>query len=120
MEDTTDTPAGTNYESSFETEIIARTTGCQVWAYDSNRGAHGPRVDWANQNRVHFQRFGLASIDAHGPNDSPKSYTLETLMAANGTLSLPLSLSLQHSTPCVPLLTARHRAHAHRHSENRR
>ncbi|KZP04144.1 hypothetical protein FIBSPDRAFT_904496 [Athelia psychrophila] len=75
---------GTNYESSFEKELIARTHHCHVYAYDATPGARGPRVDRAQQHRVHFQRVGLAAIDAHGPQDSPKAHTLETLMAANG------------------------------------
>ncbi|KAF7979963.1 hypothetical protein HWV62_27135 [Athelia sp. TMB] len=75
---------GTNYESSFENEVLSRSRNCQIWAYDSTTGSYGPRVDRGNHHRVHFQRFGLASIDAHGPQDSPKAYTLESLMAANG------------------------------------
>jgi hypothetical protein len=41
-------------------------------------------VDRIHHHRTHFLRFGLASVDAHGPQDSPKAYTLESLMAANG------------------------------------
>jgi len=81
---------GTNYESSWENEVLARSRNCQIWAYDSTTGSYGPRVDRGNHHRVHFQRFGLASIDAHGPQDSPKAYTLESLMAANGHTHIDL------------------------------
>ena len=76
--------SGTNYESSFENEILSRTRNCQIWAFDSTANSHGPRVDRIHHHRTHFQRYGLASVDAHGPHDLPKSYTLESLMAANG------------------------------------
>lgn len=84
-------PLGTNYESSFENEILSRTRHCQIWAYDSTVNSHGPRVDRIHHHRTHFERFGLASVDAHGPRDSPKAYTLESLMAANGEFFLDKS-----------------------------
>jgi len=75
---------GTNYESSFENEILSRTRHCQIWAFDSTDKSRGPRVDRIYQHRTHFQRYNLSPVDAHRPQDLPKAYTLGSLMATNG------------------------------------
>lgn len=79
------TITGTNYESSFETEILTRTRNCQIWTFDNTAGSHGPIVDRMYKHRTHFQSCTLASVDAHDSQDSPKAYTLQSLMKVNGT-----------------------------------
>ena len=52
----------------------------------------GPEIEKkANlRKRSHFFPWALGGRDAHGPDDNPKIYTLDTLMRLNGG-SLPLT-----------------------------
>ena len=50
---------------------------------------YSPRL----KERTHFFQWGLAGHNAHGPEDSPKYYTLDTLMRLNGGPSLSRSES---------------------------
>ena len=43
--------------------------------------------------QTHFNAYALGGVDAHGPSDQPKIYTLQSLMAMNGARSLKLKLS---------------------------
>jgi hypothetical protein len=91
---------GINYESSFEAEILGNTQECQIWGYDFSVKSFGPQITevgffqsavsrllnilQAQASRTHFQPYGLAGKDAHGPDDKDKMYTLESLMKLNG------------------------------------
>lgn len=72
---------GMYYETSFEAEVVERTRHCQVWGYDYRSTSFGSNK--LNNYRAHFFPYGLANIDAHGPHDEHKSYTLKTLMEIN-------------------------------------
>lgn len=75
---------GMYYETSFEAEVVERTRHCQVWGYDYRSTSFGSNK--LNNYRAHFFPYGLANIDAHGPHDEHKSYTLKTLMEINSTV----------------------------------
>lgn len=70
--------AGTNYEASWESEMLERTN-CRIWAYDDSPKSKGPRVSFAHRSRVTFKRLELASTD-----NPPKAYSLASLMSVNG------------------------------------
>ncbi|EJD03272.1 uncharacterized protein FOMMEDRAFT_20423 [Fomitiporia mediterranea MF3/22] len=74
---------GINHESSFEAELLSRTTGCEVWGYDFSVSSFGPEIqnDNALLRRAHFFPYGLAGSDSEGEH---KMFTLATLMARNG------------------------------------
>ncbi|KAJ7069857.1 methyltransferase domain-containing protein [Mycena amicta] len=74
---------GINYESSFEAEILASTDHCIIYGYDFSVNSFGPEIR-SQAHRTVFNAFGLAGTDKHGPEDSPKMYTLESLMKMNG------------------------------------
>lgn len=76
---------GMNYETSFEAELLQRTPYCEVWGYDYRSNAFG---SIKRDQRARFHPWGLANIDAHGPNDEPKLYTLKTLLDMNSMSSL--------------------------------
>jgi len=71
---------GMNYETSFEAEVLERTHYCEVWGYDYRSNSFG---SIKRDHRAHFHPWGLANIDAHGPNDEHKLYTLKTLLDMN-------------------------------------
>ncbi|KAG9310826.1 hypothetical protein JVU11DRAFT_8679 [Chiua virens] len=71
---------GMNYETSFEAEVLERTRYCEVWGYDYRSDSFG---GIKRDHRAHFHPWGLANIDAHGPNDEHKLYTLKTLLDMN-------------------------------------
>ncbi|KAL4078085.1 methyltransferase domain-containing protein [Scleroderma citrinum] len=72
---------GMYYETSFEAEMVERTRHCQVWGYDYRSTSFGSHK--LNNYRAHFFPYGLANVDAHGPHDEHKLYTLKTLMETN-------------------------------------
>jgi hypothetical protein len=76
---------GMNYETSFEAEVLERTRYCEVWGYDYRSNSFG---SIKRDQRAHFHPWGLANIDAHGPNDDHKLYTLKTLLDMNSESSL--------------------------------
>jgi len=117
---------GVNGESSFESSLLRRAPGCEVWGYDFsvdnvrvscpffNRvpsltcSFHqwGPEIkdDPALRDRAHFQPWALGGTDDHGEHSNPKYWTLDSLMRHNGTLrsisflSQPsISSQLRHS-----------------------
>ncbi|KAF8588007.1 hypothetical protein K439DRAFT_1385251 [Ramaria rubella] len=77
---------GVNGESSFEATILERVHGCQLYGYDFSVNSFGPEINNVPglKSRSHFWPWGLSGKDAHGPNNNPKLYTLETLMKMNG------------------------------------
>ena len=77
-------PQGINYESSFEAEILQRTTGCQIWGYDYSVKSFGPEIPPTQKYRTHFFAYALGGTDNHGPDADAKFYTLPTLMKING------------------------------------
>lgn len=74
-----------NYETSFEAEVLERTRYCEVWGYDYRSNSFG---SIKRDHRAHFHPWGLANVDAHGPNDDHKLYTLKTLLDMNSESSL--------------------------------
>ncbi|KAJ7935562.1 methyltransferase domain-containing protein [Mycena leptocephala] len=81
---------GINYESSFESEILANTDNCEIWGYDFSVNSFGPQIPRSQAHRTHFHPFGLAGTDKHGPDDVDKMYTLESLMKMNGHTHIDL------------------------------
>ncbi|THH18079.1 hypothetical protein EUX98_g9015 [Antrodiella citrinella] len=74
---------GINGESSFEAEIFERTKYCQIWGYDFSVRSFGPELP-TYSSRTHFKAWGLSGSNSHGPKDTPKMYTLQSLMDLNG------------------------------------
>jgi len=75
---------GIDHESSFEAEILANTDGCQIWGYDWSVNAFNHEIPRSQAHRTHFHPFGLAGTVKLGPEDTQKTYTLESLMKMNG------------------------------------
>ncbi|EIW75021.1 hypothetical protein CONPUDRAFT_132617 [Coniophora puteana RWD-64-598 SS2] len=74
---------GTNYDVSFESELLDRTRRCQIYGFDIREAAaFGGAL--RSSPRAHFMHAGLSSVDKHGPEDVHKLYTLESLMRRNG------------------------------------
>jgi len=80
---------GMYYETSFEAQVVERTRHCQVWGYDYRSTSFGSNK--LNNYRAHFFPYGLANMDAHGPHDEHKLYTLKTLMEMNSTVLMTIS-----------------------------
>jgi hypothetical protein len=98
---------GINGESSFESSLLKRAPGCEVWGYDYSVNSvrvschffcQGPFLtilfdQWGPEitdvvtlrNRAHFQPWALSGTDDHGEHSSPKYWTLDSLMKLNGT-----------------------------------
>jgi hypothetical protein len=99
---------GVNGESSFESSLLRRAPGCEVWGYDFsvenvrvlyplfNQGLSltcsfhqwGPEIkdDPGLRDRAHFHPWALGGTDDHGEHSDPKYWTLDSLMKHNGTL----------------------------------
>jgi len=77
---------GINGESSFEAALLERAPGCEVWGYDFSVNSFGPEIEETSslKQRSHFFPWALGGRNAHGPEDNPKIYTLDTLMRMNG------------------------------------
>lgn len=80
--------SGFTWETSFEQELLERTSGCQIWGYDWTVKSLGG-IPRAQRHRTHFQPYELSPSDAHESSDKPKKYTLDTLMKLNGECKLP-------------------------------
>jgi hypothetical protein len=100
---------GVNGESSFEATLLKRAPNCEVWGYDFSVGGvsafvsfsffsvyqlltfslwqWGPEIreDPELRNRAYFTALAIGGSDAHGENDNPKVWTLDSLMKLNGT-----------------------------------
>ncbi|KAI9437659.1 methyltransferase domain-containing protein [Lactarius indigo] len=77
---------GINDESSFESTLLKRAPGCEVWGYDYSVNSWGPEItgDLALRDRAHFKPFALGGTNNHGDHDNPKFWTLDSLMELNG------------------------------------
>ncbi|KAH9026992.1 hypothetical protein EDB85DRAFT_1893160 [Lactarius pseudohatsudake] len=62
--------AGTNSESSFEVALLERAQGREVWGYDFTIDSFSPEIEKTPNPKKRGR-------NAHGPEDSPKSYTPE-------------------------------------------
>ncbi|KAG6377921.1 methyltransferase domain-containing protein [Boletus reticuloceps] len=71
---------GMNYETSFEADALERTRYCEMWGYDYRPNSFG---GVRRDRRAHFHPWGLANVDAHGPGDDNRLYTLKTLLDIN-------------------------------------
>jgi len=101
-------------DASFEAELLARTRHCQLFIFDHTASAlprglsthatspvkfdefyapldtlnYDDKLDyWDSQHilqRAHFKPYRIAGFDAHGASETPKTYTLESLMRQNG------------------------------------
>ncbi|KAH9957261.1 methyltransferase domain-containing protein [Lactifluus volemus] len=84
--------------ASFEAELLARTRHCQLFLFDhttsslpsalssptSLPSALGEFYASLDASRAHLKPYRIANFDAHAMGDSPKTYTLESLMRKNG------------------------------------
>jgi len=99
---------GVNGESSFESSLLKRAPGCEIWGYDysvenvrvscpffnqeplltCSFHQWGPEIrdDSELRDRAHFQPWALGGADDHGEHSNPKYWTLDSLMRHNGTL----------------------------------
>jgi hypothetical protein len=77
---------GINDESSFESTLLKRAPGCEVWGYDYSVNSWGPEItsDPELRERAHFKPFALGGTNNHNDNDNPKYWTLDSLMELNG------------------------------------
>ncbi|KAH9048310.1 hypothetical protein EDB84DRAFT_1605723 [Lactarius hengduanensis] len=96
---------GINCESSFESTLLKRGPGCEVWGYDYSvnsvrtlsslplpyllnwtYGQWGPEItgDPEVRDRAHFKPFALGGTNNHEDHDNPKCWTLDSLMDLNG------------------------------------
>ncbi|KAH9974226.1 methyltransferase domain-containing protein [Russula compacta] len=82
---------GSPAEASFEAELLARTRHCQLFVFDHTASALPRKLSeigyWDTRHtshRAHFKSYRIAGFDAHGTGDTPKTYTLESLMRQNG------------------------------------
>ncbi|KDQ55720.1 hypothetical protein JAAARDRAFT_159072 [Jaapia argillacea MUCL 33604] len=75
---------GVNGESSFESSILERGPGCEVWGYDFSVNSFGPEITSVPNldSRAHFYPYALGPSDA--PTSDPPMFTLQTLMKRNG------------------------------------
>jgi len=101
-------------DASFEAELLARTRHCQLFIFDHTSSSlprglpthatsparfdefyapldalnYDDKLDyWDSRHilqRAHFKPYRIAGFDAHGAGDTPKTYTLESLMRQNG------------------------------------
>ncbi|TDL19823.1 hypothetical protein BD410DRAFT_899970 [Rickenella mellea] len=75
---------GISHDSSFEADVLSRTTGCKVYGYDFSVNGFGPEITADLKHRTHFEPWGVAGVDAHGTGDERKMYSLLSLMKLNG------------------------------------
>ncbi|KAJ7081324.1 methyltransferase domain-containing protein [Mycena belliarum] len=77
---------GINSDSSFEADLLQRAPRCEVFGYDFSVRSFGPEITAhrALARRAHFFPYALGAHDAHAPADAPPTYTLRSLMRANG------------------------------------
>ncbi|KAN0138453.1 hypothetical protein V8E53_003916 [Lactarius tabidus] len=77
---------GINGESSFESTLLQRAPGCEVWGYDYSVNSWGPEItnDPELRDRANFKPYALGGTNNHNDNDNPKFWTLDSLMDLNG------------------------------------
>jgi hypothetical protein len=128
-------------DASFEAELLARTRHCQLFIFDhtssslprglSTHATSPTRFDefyapldalnyddkldyWDSRHilqRAHFKPYRIAGFDAHGAGDTPKTYTLESLMRQNGVAIFLIR--------CFFLISLLYRTCSHRRFEDR-
>jgi len=105
---------GVNGESSFEATLLKRAPNCEVWGYDFSVGGWGPEIreDPELRNRAYFTALAIGGSDAHGENDNPKVWTLDSLMKLNGHEFIDI-LKVDVETAEFDALTAFLNAYAH-------
>ncbi|KAH9021536.1 methyltransferase domain-containing protein [Lactarius hengduanensis] len=79
-------PQASTASHQFEAALLERAPGCEVWGYDFTVDSFGPEIEKIPnlKERAHFFPWALGGRNAHGPEDSPKYYTLDALMKLNG------------------------------------
>ncbi|KAI0246470.1 methyltransferase domain-containing protein [Lactifluus subvellereus] len=77
---------GVNDDSSYESTLLRRAPGCEVWGYDYSVHRFSPELseDPELSKRAHFEPWGLAGTDNHTESDYYKYWTLDSLMRHNG------------------------------------
>ncbi|KAH9002034.1 methyltransferase domain-containing protein, partial [Lactarius hatsudake] len=75
---------GINGESSFESTLLKRGPGCEVWGYDYSVNSWGPTGDPEVLERAHFKPFALGGTNNHEDYDNPKYWMLDSLMDLDG------------------------------------
>ena len=115
-------------DASFEAEVLARTRHCQLFIFDHTASSlprglsthatlparfdefyapldtlnYDDKLDyWDSRHilqRAHFKPYRIAGFDAHGAGDTPKTYTLESLMRQNGVTIFQYVLSFPPSS----------------------
>ena len=71
---------GFGWDTSFEKELLDRTTHCEIWAFDGKAKSFG--VQKPQKHRTHFERYQISTQNTLG---KVKQITLETLLQMNGT-----------------------------------
>lgn len=119
-------PTGPPADASFEAELLARTRHCQLFIFDHTASSlpsalsspaslpsalgdfyaqwdasnHNDELDyWDSRHtaqRAYFKPYRIAGFDAHAIGDSPKTYTLESLMRKNGMLSYIVTFTVRY------------------------
>ncbi|CAL1697515.1 unnamed protein product [Somion occarium] len=75
---------GVDWDSSFEGEVLSRTRHCEIWGHDALHTGFGHQIPKDLKHRTHFAQLQLGPKDSHGPDDTPKIWTLQSLMRQNG------------------------------------
>ncbi|KAH9169067.1 hypothetical protein EDB89DRAFT_2073372 [Lactarius sanguifluus] len=75
-----------NGESLFESTLLKRGPGCEVWGYDYTVNSWGPKItdDPELRDRAHFKPFALGGTNNHEDHDNPKYWTLDSFMDLHG------------------------------------
>ncbi|KAH9171950.1 methyltransferase domain-containing protein [Lactarius sanguifluus] len=75
-----------NGESLFESTLLKRGPGCEVWGYDFTVNSWGPEItdDPELRDRAHFKPFALGGTNNHEDHDNPKYWTLDSFMDLHG------------------------------------
>jgi len=105
---------GINDDSSFESALLKRAPGCEVWGYDFSVEHWGPQItnDPELRDRAHFHPWALGGSDDHGEHTHPKYWTLQSLMSLNGHAFIDI-LKIDTEGAEFDALTSFVNAHAH-------
>lgn len=145
LRDTLIRATGPPTDASFEAELLARTRHCQLFIFDYTASSlprglsihatsparfdefyapldtlkYDDKLDyWDSRHilqRAHFKPYRIAGFDAHGASDTPKTYTLESLMRQNGVAIFQYVFTIL----CSFLISLLYRAYPHRRFEDR-
>ncbi|KAH9971006.1 methyltransferase domain-containing protein [Lactifluus volemus] len=77
---------GVNDDSSYESTLLKRAPGCEIWGYDYSVHGWGRQIndDPDLSKRAHFQPWALGGTDNHTDQDFFKYWKLDSLMKHNG------------------------------------